>query len=112
MQVSEEISQLQREMKQTMNEVKNIVNRIEKRVGIEVHLQDIIYCEANSELLFHDENQMINQNEDNSEDVSAKIQRKLQKLETFQVLTKYIEYTIRQLERRQIAESVTKILKV
>ena len=43
-----------------MNEVKNIVNRIEKRVGIEVHLQDIIYCEANSELLFHDENQMIN----------------------------------------------------
>lgn len=42
----------------------------------------------------------------------SRVDRKLKKLESFEVLTKYIEYTIRQLEKKQIAESVSKIVRV
>jgi hypothetical protein len=37
---------------------------------------------------------------------------KLAKAESFQAQTQYIEYAVRQLERKQIAESITKLQRV
>ena len=80
---------------------------MEERVIEEVSLKDVIYCEVDNPLLLPQPEHSLP-----LDPLEARISRRLKKLNTFENLTKYIEQTIRQLERRQIAESVTKVLKV
>ena len=86
-----------------MNSVRPIYTKLEQRVAQEAELQDIIYCEPSTSA---------EQSIPLSPIQSSRIDRKLSKLENFEILSKYIEYTVRQLEKRQIAESVTKILRL
>ena len=106
MQIDEEVLRLERQLKQTTGEVSKIYNKIQKRVIQEISIQDVIYCEADSPLLFPQEEIF------QKDFLSTRINNKLNKLANFQILTRYIEFTVKQLERRQIAESITKILKV
>ena len=88
-------------MKQTAGEMKPVLAGLKKRVERECELGEVVYCMSGGQYDYW------------SPWVGRScIETKLQKMANFQIMGRYIEYTIRQLERRQIAESATKITRV
>jgi hypothetical protein len=74
--------------------VREVYNKLEERVLQETSLQDTLFCESGPSSLpiqAHAPHLLP------QDPLANNISRKLAKLQTFQLLTTYIEYTIRQL---------------
>ena len=101
MQINLEILRLEEELAEAQREAEGLCRRLEERVEAEIALQEVVFCSAGEE----EPAQLVEQGEGRAE-------RRLAKMQGFDLQTKYIEYTIRQLERKQVAESVAKLQRV
>lgn len=98
--LSQEIRSLEEDLARVQESVEDIFHRLKTKAEHEMTLQEVYYCD--------DHEPDIHNKVGESESMS----HKLAKAESFQAQTQYIEYAVRQLERKQIAESITKLQRV